>query len=333
MKQGVTSSFIASVRDRARAIPRRIVFPETADPRVRSAIAELKREGIVVPVALLDASRPDTHAAVNALGVETIDPRHDVRHLDIALRLFSKRSSKGMTTDEATLQATSPLFFSAGLVGLGVVDGCVSGAVYTTADVLRAAMWLVGPRDGFDTVSSAFYMVCPPFRGSDSEVLTYTDCAVVPAPTESQLADIAISAARDRVRIVGDTPVVAFLSYSTAGSADGRSVAKVREAVRLTRERAPDIECDGELQADAALITGIAERKAPGSTVAGRANVLVFPSLDAGNITYKVTERIAGATAIGPILQGLSRPCNDLSRGASIDDIISVAAVTALQTV
>ncbi len=327
------SPFVVGVRERARARPRRIVFPETADPRVRQAIAALHRERIVVPVALLDGSRPDTHADVRALGVETIDPHHDVRHLDIALRLFSKRSAKGLSSDDATHQAMVPLFFAAGLVAMGVVDGCVAGAVHTTADVLRAAIWLVEPRGGCETVSSAFYMICPPFRSGEAEVLTYTDCAVVPAPTESQLADIAISAARDRARIVGDEPVVAFLSYSTAASAEGRSVTRVREAVRLTRERAPEVVCDGELQGDAALIQSIAAKKAPLSKVAGRANVLVFPSLDAGNIAYKITERLAGATAIGPILQGLSRPCNDLSRGASTDDIISVAAVTALQAV
>jgi phosphate acetyltransferase len=197
--------------------------------------------------------------------------------------------------------------------------------------VLRAALWLVGPAAGVRTVSSAFYMDVAPFRGDAGEVLTFTDCAVVPYPTAAQLADIALAAAADRSRIVGDVPQVAFLSFSTAGSADGASVALVREAVTLARAAAPGLAVDGELQGDAALIRSVGERKAPGSAVAGRANVLVFPSLDAGNIAYKLVQRLAGAAAVGPIVQGLARPCSDLSRGASPDDIINVAAITALQ--
>jgi phosphate acetyltransferase len=323
--------FIDELRARAARQRRRIVFPETADPRVRSAVEVLARERIVEPVLILDPRAPETHAAVTALGVETIDLAADARRERATADLVSARSRKGMTEELAAEYASNPLFFADSLVRHGDVGGCVAGCVNTTADVLRAALWLVGPAAGVATISSAFYMVTPPFRGEASEVLTFTDCAVVPYPTAPQLADIALAAAGDRKRIVGDEPCVAMLSFSTAGSGAGSSVNLVRDALAALQAKAPDLVVDGELQGDAALIPAVGNRKAPRSAVAGRANVLVFPSLDAGNIAYKLVERIARASAIGPIVQGLSRPCSDLSRGASPDDIINVAAITALQ--
>ncbi|MGA9836065.1 MAG: phosphate acyltransferase [Gemmatimonadaceae bacterium] len=325
-------SFLADVRARAAALHRRVIFPETADARTLEAVRALKAQAVVVPLAVLDPAAPASHAAVRALGVEVVDPSADARVDQIAHLLYAARHEKGMTEGEAARLATTPLYFADGLVRLGAADACVAGVCHTTADVLRASLALLGPAPGVHTVSSAFYMVVPPFRGTENdEVLTFTDCAVIPYPTVDQLVDIAIAAARDRRRIVGDEPVVAFLSFSTYGSAGGPSVELVRHAVRLTRACAPDLAIDGEMQADAALIASVAARKVPGSVVGGRANVLVFPSLDAGNIAYKLVQRLADATAVGPIVQGLKRPCSDLSRGATSDDIFHVAAVTALQ--
>lgn len=326
------TSFLEGVRTRASALSRRIAFPESTDPRTLDAVRELAAKGVVKPVVILDPAAPDTHAAARAIGLECIDPSADARAEQVAATLLELRQRKGLSSNEADRLARVPLYFADWLVRTGDVDGCVAGATHTTAEVLRAGLWLVGPAAGVNTVSSAFYMVVPPFRdAAASEVLTFTDCAVVASPDASQLADIAIAAAADRRRIVGDDPLVALLSYSTHGSAQGASVSMVRQALAEIRRRAPDLVVDGELQGDAALVPAVAARKVANSSVAGRANVLVYPSLDAGNIAYKLVERIGGAAAIGPIVQGLWRPCSDLSRGATTDDIINVAAITALQ--
>jgi phosphate acetyltransferase len=324
-------SFLEGLLSRAAAHRRRIAFPESADPRVLAAVRTLVAKRIVEPVLILDPSNPASHAAARAIGVETIDPAADPRRAAIAAALERGHKRKPISTAEADELSASPLYFADGLVESGDVDGCVAGAVHTTAEVLRAALRLIGPAPGVETVSSAFYMVVPAFRGPDEEVLTFSDCAVVIDPSAAQLADIAIAAAIDRRRIVGDEPRVAMLSYSTRGSGTGAGVRLIREARELVGERMPGLQVDGELQGDAALIPAVAERKAAGSPVAGHANVLIFPSLDAGNIAYKLVQRLARASAVGPIIQGLARPCSDLSRGAVSDDIIHVAAVTALQ--
>ncbi len=328
-------NFVESVRRRARLRTRRIVFPEGTEPRTLQAVTEIQRAGLLFPVLL---GAPDE--VVEALareggdpeGVEVVDPASLEGVGRYVRALLDRRRAKGMTEPEARERVREPLMRGALMVALGEVDGSVAGAVSSTGEVLRAAIWCVGTQEGIRVVSSSFYMLVPAFRGSEPEVLTFTDGAVVPEPTSEQLAHIAASAARARRRVVGDSPVVAFLSYSTRGSAEGASVTKVRRALETFRAMEPGVPADGEFQADAALVEAVARRKAPHSAVGGVANVLVFPNLDAANISYKLVQRIANAGAVGPIVQGLCRPCNDLSRGASSEDIVNVACITALMS-
>ena len=327
-------SMVDDIKKKAKSKLMTIVLPEGDEPRTVQAAKIIKDDGLAKPVLLgsktaVEKTAKDTNTDIT--GIEIIDPATSPKAEAYAKELFELRKAKGVTEEDAAKLVQDVMYYGIMMVKTGDADGLVSGAVHTTGDMLRPALQLIKTKPGIKVVSSSFLMDCPNKNLGHNGLLVYADCVVMPNPTADELAEIGISAADTAKRLCGiEEPKVAFLSFSTKGSAKHELVTKVQQAVAKAHELAPDLCLDGEMQFDAALVPEIGASKAPGSPVAGHANVLIFPDLQAGNIGYKITQRIGGAECFA-VLQGLAKPCNDLSRGCSVEDIVNTVAFTAVQ--
>lgn len=328
------SNLMKQVWAKAQADKKRIVLPEGEEERNLQACGKIMQEGLANVILVGSEKVIRDKAAslgVSLDGVEVLDPETSDKTQEYANGFYELRKNKGMTPEKADKIVRDPLYFGTMMVKLGHADGLVSGAIHTTGDLLRPGLQIIKTAPGISVVSSTFIMEVPNCQYGENGMLLFADCAVNPCPTAEELASIAISTAETAKTLCGMEPRVAMLSFSTMGSAQHELVDKVRRATELAKEMRPDLDIDGELQLDAAIVKKVADLKAPSSKVAGKANVLVFPDLQAGNIGYKLVQRFAGAEAIGPVCQGFAKPINDLSRGCSADDIVNVVAITAIQ--
>uniref|UniRef100_A0A832DHW7 Phosphate acetyltransferase n=1 Tax=Ignavibacterium album TaxID=591197 RepID=A0A832DHW7_9BACT len=315
------------IKEKARTRNKTIILPESHDERVLKAAEILTKEKICKVITLGNPAKVNEDAkklGVDLTGIEVVDHLIHPKFDEFANIYYELRKKKGMTPEQAKETLKRDLFFAAMMLREGLVDGSVAGSFASTADVMKAGIQIVGMPEGISIVSSFFLMI---FK---DRTFSFADCAVVPNPDAEQLADIAISTADNHKKLTGEEPLVAMLSFSTKGSATHELVDKVIKATDLVKTKRPDLQVDGELQFDAAIIESIGKRKAPNSNVAGKANVLIFPDLNAGNIGYKIAERLGGAQAVGPMVQGLRKPFFDLSRGCSVDDIVNTAAINVL---